>query len=173
MKIHQPFKNILYLTLFGLYTTGLVVWILQTWFKVDNGFGPEAPASTIWYLRLHAWIGLWFLMVFGYLYGAHIQPGLMGRRKRKSGWILLALFGILFVTVPGLYYITNDDFKNKVALIHTVLGLVLFAPFFVHLLLKNPKALETRDERIFRERPPSKSAKRPHREPRKWPRRPF
>ena len=136
MKIKIRFKIVLYLTLFLLYLTGLLVWTTKTFFVVDTGFGPEPPGTTIWYLRLHSIISLWFLIIFGYLYRSHIQPGLKSSRKKLSGVSLLILISIVIATVPGIFYITNEPLKNQVSWIHTYLGLSLVGFFFLHLFAK-------------------------------------
>ena len=136
MKIKLIFKITLYVTLFSLYLTGLLVWTGKTFFLADHGFGFEPPAATIWYLRFHSIISLWFLIIFGYLFRSHIQPGLKSTRKKISGISLITWIAILIITVPGIFYITDETLKNKVAWIHTYVGLTLIGLFFVHLFSK-------------------------------------
>ncbi len=119
-----------------LYATGFLVWVAKTFLQVDTGFGLEAPAATIWYLRSHSMISLWFLIIFGYLYRSHIQPGLNSSRKKISGLTFLIGIAIVIITVPGIFYITNDSVKNKVSWLHTYMGLALLGFFFIHLFSK-------------------------------------
>ena len=136
MKFSQTFKRILFLTLVGLLLTGALVWMLDLWFQVDNGMGPEPLPSRIWILRAHAVIGLWFLMVFGAVFQTHILKGIRARKKLVSGFCLLIPIGILIITVPLLYYVIDDNIKGTVAQIHTYLGFAVTLPFFYHWLHK-------------------------------------
>ena len=136
MKIHSNFKRTLMITFAALYLSGLVVWVLQTWFMADHGFGLEKPAQTVWFLRGHSIVGLWFLIVFGYLFRSHIQPALRSRASRPSGYFLLALFAILILTVPGLFYLVNEGLRNSTAAVHTYCGVFILLPFVFHSVAK-------------------------------------
>ena len=140
MKFSKTFKRILFSTLVGLLLTGVVIWVLEFWFQIDHGMGPEPDPSRIWVLRAHAVIGLWFLMVFGAVFQSHILKGLRAKRKLLSGFCLLVPIGILIATVPLLYYVIDDELKNKVAWVHTYLGFAVTVPFFYHWLHKIPGA---------------------------------
>ena len=136
MKIPRPFKLILYATLFVLYAAGLVNWALHMWFPVDHGFGPEPSVAEISSLRVHALAGMWFLMVFGYLFHSHVFPALQGKRKLKTGYTLLFFIVVLSITTPALFYLSADSYREIAAWIHTYAGLLAAVPFFVHLLIK-------------------------------------
>ena len=133
MKLSRRFKRILYSTLSVLFVSGLVVWIFETWFQIDRGFGPEPHEARIWFLRLHAVFGLFFLMVFGALCQSHVARGLKGKKKKTSGLSTLSPILVLVATVPILYYVTDETLKSWTAGVHTYLGLASVIPFFVHL----------------------------------------
>ncbi len=133
MKIRKRFKYFLYLSLFTLYATGVVVWILETWFKADKGMGPEPSPFALPSLHIHSILGLWFLIVFGYLFHSHILPGLRRQQKLKSGWAVLLVCLILILTVPGLFYLTDESFKSLTSLIHVSVGLASILIFAIHL----------------------------------------
>ena len=133
MKIRKRFKYSLYLSLISLYATGVLVWILNTWFHADKGLGPEPSPLALPSLHIHSILGLWFLMVFGYLFHSHILPGLRRQQKLKSGWTILSVCLILILTVPGLFYFTDESFKSVTSLIHIYVGLASILIFAVHL----------------------------------------
>jgi hypothetical protein len=132
MRFSKRFKVILYTTLLILYGTGVAVWVLNSWFTVDQGLGPEPLKQVIWILRSHSTFGLWFLILFGYLFNSHVRRGWRADRKIKSGIFLISPIIFLIVTVPLLFYLTDESLKERVVWIHTYLGLVMPAPFIIH-----------------------------------------
>lgn len=130
MKIKKLFKWNLAITFASLYGTGFLYW----WFVSRQPQGPEAE-PVAWgplFLHSHAIIGLWTLILFGYLYRSHIQPGLKVRRRRLSGITTLSACATLIVTVPGLFYLVNEEQKAFVAAVHTYLGLAFILPVLLH-----------------------------------------
>jgi amino acid transporter len=75
-------------------------------------------------------------VLFGYLWRAHIEPGLQRRKKKVSGLAVLAVLGVLFATVPGLFYLTGETARAATAAVHTWLGAAALAPFLYHLYSK-------------------------------------
>jgi hypothetical protein len=136
MKIRQPFKFIFLSLLFALYFSGVAVFVMQTWFLIDRGFGAEKPTGTLGVLHIHSSVGIAFLVAFGYLLRSHVQTALRGRRSRVSGWVILSILCLLIVTVPGLFYFTDEDWRHSTAMIHTYVGLFFAIPFLAHWLLK-------------------------------------
>jgi hypothetical protein len=134
MKLSRGFKALLLWTSAFLYLTGLAVWLLATRLQTDNGYGGFEPspwkATT---LHAHSIAGLAFLGLFGYLVSVHVEPGLKQRKKKRSGLTLLVVFGILFLTVPFLFYATGETARAWTAAVHTWLGAALLAPLLFHL----------------------------------------
>jgi hypothetical protein len=139
--VSKRIKRILYPALLGLYVSGVAVWVMQTFMQRDHGFGLQAPPQTLDILHIHSIIGLWFLLVFGYLFRAHIETGWRSKMKRRSGVLLTAPFLILFATVPGLFYLVDEKWKSTTSFIHTYLGLILVVPFFIHYFTKKRQVL--------------------------------
>ncbi len=133
MKIRQGFKAFLYVSLLGLYLSGVLVWILNTWFQRDQGLGLEPSVYATPSLHIHSILGLWFLILFGYLFHSHVLPGLRRKKKIKSGWLLLIVCIVLILTVPGLFYLTNETAKSITSLIHIYIGLSSLLIFGIHL----------------------------------------
>lgn len=132
MKLSKRFKAVLLGAGAALYATGVAVLILSSRFEVDRGFGPEPAPARAPLLHAHAVVGLAFLVLFGCLWSEHIEPGLKKRKRRRSGLALLAAFGILFATVPLLYYASGEAARAWTAAVHTWLGAALLAPFLIH-----------------------------------------
>lgn len=145
MKFSRSFKISLLVTMAVLYVSGVAKWALDRWMSVDHGMGLEPPAQSIWFLRAHGITGLWFLLVFGYLYHSHVRRGWLARRKLRSGLALVLPLGLVIATVPLIYYVTDESVKNAVTVLHVYLGMLLALPFFVHMLTKNKRGAH--DER--------------------------
>jgi hypothetical protein len=126
VKMIPVFRRAFLVLTAALFFSGLLYFILD---KLVNR-GPWHGMT----LHLHGIIGLIFMVVFGDLLPTHVAPGLQGKVRRKTGLWVLALTGLLLLSVPALYYLTNEDLRTSVALIHTLLGLVVVVPFGIHLL---------------------------------------
>jgi hypothetical protein len=136
MKIKRRLKLILPSTLTLMYLTGVLTWVLGHWFQTDHGFGPESSPFKIWWLQIHSIISLWFLVLFGFLFHSHVIPAWKRRKRRLSGGLLTGTLIFLALTVPGLFYLTNESLKSSVALVHTYVGLVLLFIFLFHYFAK-------------------------------------
>lgn len=137
MKLDRWFKAVLLWTSAFLYMSGLAAWALARWFQTDQGFGPEPSPLKPWALHAHSVAGLGFLVLFGYLWRAHIEPGLRRRKKKRSGLTMIAVLGVLFATVPLLFYLTGEQARAATAAVHTWLGAAALAPFLYHLRSKS------------------------------------
>ena len=136
MKLGPRFKALLLGTSAVLYMTGLAVWLLASRFQVQGEYGLEPSPFKPWFLHAHSVAGLVFLVLFGYLWKDHVEPGLARRKKKRSGLTLVASIGVLFATVPLLFYLTGDAPRAWTAAVHTWLGAILLAPFLFHLRSK-------------------------------------
>ena len=136
MKLNRRFKSVLLWTSAFLYATGIAVWALAKWFSVDDGYGLQPSSWRPTALHTHSVAGLFFLILFGYLWSAHIEPGMKQPKKKRSGVLLLACIGVLFLTVPVLFYAVGETTRSWTAAVHTWLGAVLLAPFLFHMRSK-------------------------------------
>lgn len=129
MKLAQPFKSILLSTCFFVYISGFLVW----WLEYKTEVADLRTSS----LHVHSIISLWFMIVFGYLYHSHIQRGLRSRRRLWSGVILTSIICALIFTVPFLFYLSSEEWRERIANIHTLIGLSVVAPFLAHFLFRS------------------------------------
>ena len=132
MKLSRRFKVVLLLTLALMYSSGVLTWALSYWFLSHTEFGDEPSASRTPALQIHSVVSLWFMVVYGYLFHAHIEPSWRKRRRRKSGGLLTGMLAFLIVTVPGLFYLTDERAKHYLAWVHTYVGLTLVLVFVFH-----------------------------------------
>ena len=137
MKLGPRFKAALLWTSAILYATGIAVWALASpRLQTTGDYGPEPSPLKPRFLHAHSVAGLFFLVLFGYLWHAHVEPGLQRQKKKLSGLTLLAALMILFSTVPLLFYLTGETARAWNAAVHTWLGAALLAPFVFHLRSK-------------------------------------
>lgn len=129
-------RAVFYISFTALFLSGLIFYLLDRFFTVQGPFGPVASPARLWSLQIHSVISLWFLFLFGYIYASHIGPNLRFQRRRRSGLFFLIPMAILAVTVPGLFYLVNENAKQAVALVHTYVGLGLIIPFVIHGVLR-------------------------------------
>lgn len=137
MKLGRRFETILLATSALLYATGLAVWALG-WpsFQTDQGFGPEPLPVRLAALHAHSVSGLFFLILFGYLWRAHVEPGLDQRKRRRTGLSLLSFLAVLFLTTPMIFYLTDAGARSWAATVHAWAGAFVLAPFLAHLYAK-------------------------------------
>jgi len=128
MKVDPILKRIFYLTFIVLYVSGVAEYVMQ--------LAASGPSPGQWFaLRVHGIVGLWFLYFFGHFFSAHIWPSLRQIRHRKTGitvWIFLI---VLSGSVPFLYYLSSDCWRDWTALLHTYLGLLIVIPLSAHIYL--------------------------------------
>ncbi|MEK7383152.1 MAG: hypothetical protein AAB262_07680 [Elusimicrobiota bacterium] len=137
MKLGRRFKALLLGTSAVLYATGLAAWALG-WerFKTDHGLGPEPSPLRPAALHAHAVAGLLFLILCGYLWRAHVEPGLDRRKKRRLGPALLCLLAVLFLTTPLIFYLNDAQARAWAGEVHAWAGALVLAPFLAHLRAK-------------------------------------
>jgi hypothetical protein len=136
MKLSKDLKRAIYFLIGFLYLSGTTEWALKNFFQVDKGMGPEPHPAEIWFLRLHGTISLAVLMLIGYVLRAHVLPSWKARRGIRSGLLLTTYVSVIILTVPGLMYLTDENLKSKVEILHAYLGLALIIPFVLHLFAK-------------------------------------
>lgn len=130
MRVDRRLKWIFYISFSLLYVSGALEYGLRFFHIVEDGSPTEAMI-----LHWHGIVGLWFLYLFGHFFKAHIWPSLRQNRHRKSGISLWAALIALSVSVPFLYYLSNEKLRNWTVLFHTYLGLLVVAPLLVHIVL--------------------------------------
>ena len=124
MKVDPPLKWIFYTSFSILYISGVAEYFIA---------GPSSAQSLA--LRIHGIIGLWFLYLFGHFFKAHIWPSLRFSRHRKTGLILWGGLIALSLTVPLLYYLSNEQVRNWTVAFHTYLGILVIVPLLGHIFL--------------------------------------
>lgn len=132
MRLFQPFKTIFLFTLALLFFSGVMEFVLATWYTKQTDLGEQASPWQLTTLQIHSVSGFMFMFLFGYLWATHVVPSFRRGRRLFSGLTLTALIVILALTVPLLFYATDETLKSAAAAIHTYLGLASIVPFILH-----------------------------------------
>ena len=123
-----------YLSLGLILTTG-IAWLLLDWFvRVPSEFGPEHHPAEHWSIVAHGIGAYFFMVVLGSLIPVHIKLGWILGRNRLSGSALAGNILVLSLTALGLYYVSDDIFRNWISVAHWSLGLLAVPAILVHVL---------------------------------------
>lgn len=111
-----------------------VLWLLFHYFIRHEGeFGPEAhPLGHVW-LTLHGGAAFAMVWVFGLIWLAHVRRGWQRGRNLGSGVTMAILVLVLGLSGWGLYYLSDENWRDVTSLAHWALGLVAGAwlPFHI------------------------------------------
>lgn len=128
MRVDRALKWTFYISFTLLYLSGALEY------AVAIAVGSPSPTQSL-LLRVHGVVGLWFLYLFGHFFKAHIWPSLRQIRHRKTGITVWVILSILCLSVPFLYYLSNDWQRELTIFIHTYLGLIVLIPLVAHIYL--------------------------------------
>ena len=132
LRLPHTLRLGLYAVSMGLWLSGALWLVYHYGLHQPGEFGLGTHPMEPWWLRLHGACAFAALWLFGFLWGVHIAPGWSRGRLRKSGgWMVGSL---IFLTASGylLYYLTDDQSRAVVSLLHWSAGLALPALFAVH-----------------------------------------
>ncbi len=116
----------------GVWATGALWLAFHNVLKRNTPFGQEPNPLEPWWLKLHGAFAFASVWLFGLLWAAHILGGWSSHRRRWSGGVLFALFGVLIASGYLLYYVGDDSLRTTISLAHWIIGLAAPAPFLWH-----------------------------------------
>jgi hypothetical protein len=79
-------------------------------------------------------MGFLALWGFGMIWSAHIVPGWHARRRRWSGGTAFAVLAALVASGYLIYYVTDDTWHERIALVHWIVGLGLPLVVVLHVM---------------------------------------
>src|SRR5262249_47187900 len=97
-------------------------------------FGSAPHPLEIWWLRLHGAAAFAALWLGGLLWSAHVRPALTGAKRRASGILLVAAFGVLAGSGYLRYYAHGGGVRDAIGVLHWLVGLALLVPLLWHSL---------------------------------------
>jgi hypothetical protein len=139
MKLHGGFKRIFWLVLGSSFCTGASFFVFDQWVRVPGILGPEHSPFQKWIIRAHVTSDYLLLLSLGYLIRVHIQPGLKGRRHRRTGLGVMTALGVMMASSLPILYAADGDLRSSSIWIHTYLGLSIPLILGLHLWQKRRK----------------------------------
>lgn len=124
----------LYLIGIGVWLSG-GLWLLFHYFFLEQGeFGPKIHPLEPWWLKLHGAFGFAAIWIFGLLWGVHVSRAWPDLRRRWSGGLMTGIFAWLILSGYLLYYVSNENARSIVSVVHWGIGLVSPICFGFHRL---------------------------------------
>src|SRR5690242_3946890 len=114
-----------------LWLSGCAWLVLHFFFPVATDFGPAPNPLEPWVLRVHGWVAIGAVFLFGWITSEHISERLRKPHNRVSGLSLAVFVSILTLSGYALYY-TTDRLHDASAVAHEVLGALAIVFALVH-----------------------------------------
>src|SRR5262249_6662579 len=131
-RLRQSHRLILYAVGAGLWASG-VLWLLFHYTVASPGsFGMARHPLEAWWLALHGAFAVAATWTFGLLASGHIVQGGSGRRRRRSGSVLVGVVVWLVVSGYLLYYLGDEQLRSVTSLLHWATGLAIPLAFVLH-----------------------------------------
>jgi len=118
-------QRILYLILFVLFTSGILILFIDTLTRKTDFF----LSLKHWSLVIHGWFSPIIIFLFGYLTSSHLIRAWPTKLFRISGILLTTTLSILLITAPALYYFGNETYRAITWWLHITAGVLL--PFVI------------------------------------------
>lgn len=142
MRLSPSNRYLIYSVLLLAWCSGVIFFVLQTWWVAAGEFGPEAHPWQYPILRFHGLIAFVAMIGFGFVLGAHGKPASRRKPRRTSGIVFASWILGSIISAYLLYYLGDEDLRQLVGYAH--LGFGLAAPLVL--------AIHVRQARIYRRR---------------------
>jgi hypothetical protein len=135
MRLSQRHERWLYAIGALIFVSGLG-WLGDHYlFAGSAEFGDaHAPFEPLW-LRLHGAAAMAGLVVWGSVFPGHIARAWHLGVNRRSGLLMLSLVVLLVVSGWSLYYISDEDTRPWISMVHWLAGIVAGAGLGIHVWL--------------------------------------
>src|SRR5690349_21303786 len=124
-------RRLIYTLCTLLWLSGCVWLIVHFFFPVTTQFGPAPNPLEPWLLRVHGWLAVGGVFLFGWITSEHISDRWRKPQNRISGLSLATFVSLLTVSGYALYY-TTDRLHDAAAVLHEVLGALIVVFALVH-----------------------------------------
>ncbi|GAB2786934.1 hypothetical protein [Dyella kyungheensis] len=118
----------------GLWLSGAGWLLFHYGLQQQGSFGPQPHPLEIWWLRVHGAFAFATLWAFGMTWSAHIVGGWQTLRQRWSGGAGVGMLLVQILSGYLIYYLVDDAWHDKVALMHWMIGLTLPAVIATHIV---------------------------------------
>jgi len=135
LKVSKRVQMALYIVLSLSLITGLMFFILKTWFNIEGEFGIEKHPWQFPVLKIHAASAFAMMLFSGAMFASHVQFSWKTKRSRKTGITLISIFSAQIITAYMLYYLSNDFARLITEYLHLAIGLSMPIALFAHIIL--------------------------------------
>jgi hypothetical protein len=139
-------RRLIYTLCTLLWLSGCTWLIVHFFFPVPSDFGPAPNPWEPWLLRVHGWVAVGGVFLFGWITSEHISDRWRKPQNRVSGLSLATFVSILTISGYALYY-TADHLHDGAAILHEVLGSLAIVFALVHWRARERSAANRRDLR--------------------------
>lgn len=129
---YRIFKTALLFSAF----TGLGLYILKYWMKVDTGYGLRPHPLQADFQHFHLFFVPWLVLAVGILIPVHIKSNINKLKKRKTGILLIIFFILMMLTGPLLQFSFNPLILEGLQRIHQLSSFSFLIIFLLHWNLK-------------------------------------
>ena len=141
-----PLRRLIYTICTLLWLSGCAWLVIHFFFPVATEFGPAPNPVEPWLLRVHGWVAVGGVFLFGWITSEHISDRWRKPQNRVSGLSLTAFVSILTISGYALYY-TTDHLHDGVAVVHEVLGALGVVFGLMHWRVRERSTANRRDLR--------------------------
>jgi len=135
LKISKRVQLSLYSIVAISLITGVLFFVLKTWFDVEGDFGLEKHPWQFPVLKIHAASAFGMMLFSGAMLASHVQFGWRSQRSRKTGITLISIFSIQILSAYLLYYLANETARIITEYIHLAVGVSIPLALFAHIVL--------------------------------------
>jgi hypothetical protein len=114
------------------YASGVTLFLFSHWIRVSSAVGEQHHAFEKNLRFFHSTLTYVLVFCLGYLWKAHILPGLRVQKRVNSGLVTLSVLIFLWITALGILYLGDLDWNARVAWVHGIVGILLPATIFFH-----------------------------------------
>lgn len=124
-------RRVIYTICTLLWLSGCLWLAVHFFFPTVTDFGPAPNPLEPWLMRVHGWVAVGAVFLFGWITSEHISERWRKPKNRVSGISLAAFVTILTLSGYGLYY-TTGRLHDTTAVAHEVLGALAIVFALVH-----------------------------------------
>lgn len=139
VKVAKYYKIWVFSAFAAAWLSGIIFFVLKTWFVVDGEFGLIKHPLQFPALQVHGAAAFVMMVTFGYFLGTHIQHAWKVKPRRILGISLVVMTAFLIMTAYLLYYIAQDAFRTFVGYAHLSVGTALPFILIAHVFSKHSK----------------------------------
>jgi hypothetical protein len=115
-----------------LWLSGAMWIVFHYFFPAHTDFGPAPNPLEPVLMKIHGAIAVFAVALLGWVSGRHITDNWPRVKKRVSGITMLVTYIVLVLSGYSLYYLLQDELRERVGQVHEVLGAIAIGIAVAH-----------------------------------------